>query len=52
MNNKLLEKSISTAILLFGGAAMIFARRYHNSDPEAGIGIAGWIMFIIIFMWV
>ena len=47
----MIEKLIATGILTFGSAAMIFARRYENKDTQAGIGIAGWIIIILLFMW-
>ena len=32
-------------------ALMIFARRYKNSDPTAGYGIAGWAVLILLTIW-
>jgi len=45
------EKLIATVIILFGAAALTFARRWNNEDTEAGYGVAGWAMFVIIMMW-
>jgi len=37
-------------ILFFGItlAAIIFARRWKNPDPNAGVGVAGWGTFVWI----
>jgi len=45
------EKLIATGIIMIGSATMIFARRHNNKDKEAGYGIAGWTMVIILLMW-
>lgn len=47
----LTEKIIATVAILFGAAALTFARRWGNKDSDAGVGIAGWSMVIILFMW-
>ena len=49
--NKEELKIIATIIIMICSACMIFARRWNNTDKDAGIGIAGWTMFIIIGMW-
>lgn len=49
--NELEIKLVATGLLTFGSASMIFARRWNNPDKEAGYGIAGWTMFVLIFMW-
>ena len=46
------QRSIVTGVLMVGAAAMILARRYKNEDSEAGCGIAGWTIFIILCMWI
>jgi predicted tellurium resistance membrane protein TerC len=51
METKLLEKTLISFLLMVGAALMILARRYNNSDSNAGYGIAGWTIFIIICMW-
>lgn len=40
------------AILIVGivGTLLTFARRYKNPDESAGMGIAGWTLFIIILL--
>lgn len=45
------EKIIASAIIMFGASALVFARRYNNTDEEAGTGVAGWTIFIIILIW-
>jgi len=30
------------------GALLIIARRWKNKDSSAGLGIAGWTMFLLI----
>lgn len=44
-------KIYAGAMLLLGGSLLTFARRYKNSDPSAGVGVAGWTIFIILMMW-
>jgi hypothetical protein len=36
---------------MFGSAAMIFARRWKNPDTDAGYGIAGWTIVIVLCIW-
>ena len=31
---------------------MIYARRYKNQDSNAGYGIAGWSVFILVCIWI
>lgn len=45
------DKTIATGIVMFGAAAMIFARRHNNHRSDAGYGIAGWAILIVIFIW-
>ena len=45
------EKIIASAAILFGASALVFARRYRNTDPDAGTGIAGWALFLVIIIW-
>jgi len=45
------EKIIATAVIGIVSSLMIFARRYKNNDANAGYGIAGWTIFIILIMW-
>lgn len=45
------EKLWATALLTFGGSAMILARRWNNEDSEAGIGIASVVCLILLIMW-
>lgn len=44
-------KIVLTLVLMLGASCMIFARRYKNPGPENGVGIAGWVIFIILCMW-
>ena len=46
----MIEKIIATGVIMFGAAAMIFARRYKN-EYEYKAGIAGWTIFIIFCIW-
>ncbi len=45
----MIEMAASAMFLMFGLATMIVARRWNNEDPDAGGGIAGWGLFLIIF---
>jgi hypothetical protein len=40
-----------TIILFFGGTILTFSRRYNNDDPNAGLGVAGWTIFLIFCIW-
>ena len=45
-------RMIATAIIMFGSAAMILARRYGNSrDSSAGAAIAGWTIILVLHLW-
>lgn len=46
------EKIIASGVILFGAAALAFARRYKNNDSDAGQGVAGWSIFIVFLIWV
>ena len=49
-----MEKVYATGVLMIGAAAMILARRWKNDpllEPTAGVGIAGWTMIIVLFIW-
>ncbi len=43
------QRIIATAVLGAVAAAMIFARRWKNTDTDAGVGIAGWTIVILLF---
>jgi len=45
------EKTWLTLILVVGAAVMIAARRYKNTEPNAGLGIAGWTIVILLHLW-
>lgn len=45
------EKLWATLIIMIGATLMIIARRYKNNNLDAGYGIAGWTMFIILCIW-
>ena len=45
------EKIIATAVIGIVSTLMIFVRRYKNDDKNAGYGIAGWTIFIMVMMW-
>ena len=46
------EKILGTIVVGLIGTLLTFARRYNNTeDNTAGVGIAGWTMFIIITIW-
>lgn len=46
------EKLIATIVIGIAGIGMIFARRYNNAeDGAAGLGVAGWTVFILLLMW-
>jgi len=45
------EKVLGTIALFIGGTLLTIARRWKNKDKDAGLGIAGWTMFIIICIW-
>lgn len=32
------------------GVALTLARRWKNKSPEAGLGVAGWTVFIILWV--
>lgn len=32
------------------GIVLTLARRWKNKSPEAGIGVAGWTMFVILLI--
>lgn len=42
---------LGCGIITFGGAALIFARRYNNRDTGAGGGIA-WLIGAALIIWV
>ena len=39
---------IFVAVVLFGGGALVVARRWKNNDSQAGYGIAGWLIFLLL----
>jgi len=45
------EKCIATIIICISSIMMILALRYGNHDKEAGRGVAGWTIVILLFLW-
>ena len=46
------EKLIATIIIGLTGIGLTFARRYNKpNDKTAGLGVAGWTIVILLFMW-
>jgi hypothetical protein len=45
------EKVTATIVVLIGGAAAICARRYNNTDNEAGSGIAFGMFLVLLAIW-
>ncbi len=45
------EKCYATIIVLIGSTALVFARRYKNRDTQAGYGIAGWTVLLLLLIW-
>jgi len=49
---KMSEKLIATIIIGIAGTGLTFARRYNNqNDKSAGLGVAGWTIFIFFLIW-
>ena len=47
------EKLIATILIGLFGTLLTFARKYNNqSNSSAGMGVAGWTIFILFLMWV
>ena len=49
--DELTAKVIATGLIVIGGTGMTFARRWKNTDSTAGLGVAGWTVVILLFMW-
>jgi hypothetical protein len=45
------NKILATALIMFGSAAMILAIRWKNDNTDAGNGIAGWTILLILHLW-
>ncbi len=45
------EKSLATILLGTFSILMIIARRYKNTDKDAGKAIAGWTIVMFISLW-
>ena len=45
------EKFYLTIIIGLIGVALTVARRWKNKDGGAGLGVAGWTIFIIFMLW-
>ena len=45
------EKLIATVVIGIIGTFLTLARRWKNPDKNAGVGVAGWIVFILLCMW-
>jgi hypothetical protein len=45
-------KIYGTLAVGIASALMIYARRYKNQDSNAGYGIAGWTVFILLCIWI
>jgi len=46
------EKVYGSIMLVCCGTALTVARRWKNSDPNAGYGVAGWTMFGLLMIWI
>jgi hypothetical protein len=44
------EKILGTIVVGLVGTLLTFSRRYKNTEESAGIGTAGWSIFIILLM--
>lgn len=44
-------KALASVVVMFGAAAMIWVRRNGNTDTNAGAGIAGWTMILLLVIW-
>lgn len=42
------ERAAVAVVILAGGALLTFARRWNNTDADAGSGIAGWTIFLVL----
>lgn len=47
----ILARAVASVVVMFGAAAMILARRQGNTDTNAGAGIAGWTMIVLLAIW-
>ena len=45
------EKIIATLVIGIIGIFLTLVRRWKNPDKDAGIGVAGWTVFIILCLW-
>jgi len=45
------ERFWITIVISITGIALTIARRYKNKDSTAGVGIAGWTIFILFMLW-
>ncbi|KKK47935.1 hypothetical protein LCGC14_3150190 [marine sediment metagenome] len=45
------EKFYLTIIIGLIGVALTAVRRWKNKDNNAGLGVAGWTIFIIFILW-
>ena len=46
------EKILGTVVVGLVGTLLTVSRRYGNEDTNAGLGIAGWTMFVIVVIWI
>lgn len=46
------ERAVVTLFIMIGATAMIIARRWNNPSDDAGYGIAGWGMAVVVLMWI
>lgn len=46
------EKLLATIVIMLCGSLLVLVRRFNNKDRDAGLGVAGWTIAIIFFMWV
>lgn len=47
----ILARAAASFVVMLGSAAMIWARRHGNTNPDAGYGIAGWTMIVLLVIW-
>lgn len=45
------QKITATMVIGVIGVLLTIARRYKNNDKSAGLGVAGWIVFILFNIW-
>jgi hypothetical protein len=41
-----MEKVFAFGLFVFAIVGLAFVRRWKNNDPDAGLGVAGWGLFL------